>query len=73
MNNISQRVLDCLKDLLGRAVHPSDRIQEDLRADSIDLVEIVMALENEFGIEISSNTFQEWNTVQDVITYFENN
>ncbi|HZX13271.1 MAG TPA: acyl carrier protein [Thermodesulfobacteriota bacterium] len=42
---------------------------EDLGADSLDLVELVMAMEDEFGVEISDEDAQRIITVQDAINY----
>ncbi|HLE25598.1 MAG TPA: acyl carrier protein [Thermodesulfobacteriota bacterium] len=42
---------------------------EDLGADSLDLVELVMAMEDEFGVEISDEDAQRITTVQDAINY----
>ncbi len=42
---------------------------EDLGADSLDLVELVMAMEDEFGVEISDEDAQRIVTVQDAINY----
>jgi acyl carrier protein len=42
---------------------------EDLGADSLDLVELVMAMEDEFGLEISDEDAERIVTVQDVINY----
>ncbi|KRT67092.1 MAG: putative acyl carrier protein [Candidatus Dadabacteria bacterium CSP1-2] len=42
---------------------------EDLGADSLDLVELVMAMEDEFGVEISDEDAQRIITVQDAISY----
>ena len=42
---------------------------EDLGADSLDLVELVMAMEDEFGVEISDEDAQRIITVQDAIDY----
>ena len=46
--------------------------KEDLQADSLDLFEMVMALEEEFDMEIPSEDLEQLETVQDVITYIEN-
>ncbi|RUV17882.1 MULTISPECIES: acyl carrier protein [unclassified Mesorhizobium] len=44
---------------------------DDLGADSLDLVELVMAAEEEFGIEISDAEAETWLTVRDAVTYIE--
>ena len=44
---------------------------EDLGADSLDIVEIVMALEEEFDIEISDDEAEQAKTVGDVVNYLE--
>ena len=43
--------------------------KDDLNADSLDLFELVMALEDEFGIEIPSEELEQLNTVGDVLNY----
>lgn len=48
-------------------------LREDLGADSIGLVELVMALEDEFDIEIDDSKLDEIITVSDVVSYIENN
>lgn len=45
--------------------------KEDLKADSLDLFEMVMALEEEFDLEIPSEDLEQLETVKDVITYIE--
>ncbi|MBE8162941.1 MAG: acyl carrier protein [Bdellovibrionaceae bacterium] len=46
---------------------------EDLGADSLDIVEIVMSFEEEFGIEIPDSDAEKLKTVQNVIDYLEKN
>ncbi|MCL2566775.1 MAG: acyl carrier protein [Alphaproteobacteria bacterium] len=50
---------------------PEASFSEDLGADSLDTVELVMALEEEFGVQISDEDAQKLTKVQDVITYIE--
>ena len=46
-------------------------LKEDLDADSLDLFELVMALEEEYDVEIPSDDLAELNTVGDVINYLK--
>lgn len=48
-------------------------IAEDLGADSLDLVEILMSLEDEFGISIPDEAIPEIKTIKDVVAYIEKN
>lgn len=48
-------------------------IREDLGADSLDAVEVIMALEDEFGITIDDDTAQNFKTVGDLVDYVEKN
>lgn len=45
--------------------------KDDLDADSLDLFELVMALEEEYNVEIPSEDLNELNTVEDVIKYLQ--
>ena len=46
-------------------------IQEDLGADSLDAVELIMALEEEFGIDVQDEEAENFKTVGDVVRYIE--
>ncbi|MCW3053047.1 MAG: acyl carrier protein [Chthonomonadaceae bacterium] len=52
-------------------VTPSASIVDDLGADSLDVVEIVMGLEEEFDIEVSDQDAEKLPTVQDIVNYVE--
>lgn len=52
-------------------VTPDARFREDLEADSLDLVELIMAFEEKFGEEISDEDAQKINTVGEVVKYIE--
>ena len=52
-------------------VTPEARFREDLEADSLDLVELIMAFEDEFGGEISDEEAQEFKTVGQVVEYVQ--
>jgi acyl carrier protein len=69
-----ERISDIIVDLLGvepEKVTPEARVREDLEADSLDLVELIMALEEEFGAEISDEDAQKITTVGGIIAYVE--
>ena len=61
-------------DLLGvdeSKVTPEARFREDLEADSLDLVELIMAFEDKFGGDISDEDAQQISTVGDAVTYID--
>jgi acyl carrier protein len=65
-----ERVRDILVDHLGVApehVTPTAAIIDDLGADSLDLVELIMAFEDEFGTEVSDYEAEKWLIVQDAV------
>jgi acyl carrier protein len=71
---IEQRVKDIIVEQLGvnaDQVVPEAKFIEDLGADSLDTVELVMALEEEFGAEIPDEQAEKLQTVGDVIKYVE--
>jgi len=52
-------------------VKPESKFVEDLGADSLDVVEMIMALEEKFEIEIPDSEAEKIQTVQDVVNYIE--
>ena len=74
MASAFEKVRDIIVDQLG--VDPDDvtlesSFREDLKADSLDLVELIMAFEEEFGGEISDEKAQELETVGDVVRHLD--
>ena len=70
--SIEDRVREIICEQLGVSadeVTPQASFIEDLGADSLDLVELVMALEEEYGMEISDEDAEKIRTVQDVLEY----
>jgi acyl carrier protein len=71
---IDQRVKEIVVEQLGvkpDQVTPQAKFIEDLGADSLDTVELVMALEEEFGIEVPDDQAEKLQSVGDVIKYVE--
>ena len=70
--SIADRVKDIIVDQLGvsaEQVTPEAKFVEDLGADSLDTVELVMAFEEEFDIEVPDDEAEKLQSVGDVITY----
>lgn len=55
------------------AVTLESNLLEDLGADSLDLVDLVMSLEDEFGLEVPDEEFDNIKTVSDVVKFIEEN
>ena len=73
-NSIEQRVVDIIVEQLGVNADqgtPEAKFIEDLSADSLDTVELVMALEETFGQEIPDEEAEKLQSVGDVIKYIE--
>ena len=73
---IFEKLKGIIVDQLGveeSAVKPEATFVEDLSADSLDIVELVMAIEEEFELEIPDQAAESIVTVQDVINYIKNN
>ena len=73
---IDQRVKDIIVEQLGvnaDQVTPAAKFIEDLGADSLDTVELIMALEEEFNIEVPDDAAEKLLTVGDVTKYIEEN
>ncbi|MQA88847.1 MAG: acyl carrier protein [Gemmatimonas sp.] len=74
MADIEARVKDIIITELGvedEKVTPDASFVEDLGADSLDTVELVMAFEEEFGIEIPDEDAEKMQTVGDAIEYIK--
>ena len=52
-------------------VKPETHLMKDLEADSMDAVEIIMAIEDEFDIEVPDEDAEKFQTVNDIISYVE--
>lgn len=75
MEDILERVTKIIVDRLGveeSEVTLEARFREDLGADSLDVVELVMELEDEFDMEISDEEAEKISTVGDAVDYIKN-
>ena len=71
---VEERVKEIICEQLGveeDEVNPNAKFIEDLGADSLDTVELVMAFEEEFGCEIPDDAAEKIVTVQDAINYIK--
>ncbi|MGA2109632.1 MAG: acyl carrier protein [Syntrophorhabdales bacterium] len=71
---IAEKVKKMIVEQLGvneSEVQPEAKFIDDLGADSLDIVELVMALEDEYGIEIPDEDAEKIETVGDAIRYIE--
>lgn len=76
MSDIAERVKKIIVEHLGTdeaKVTDSASFIDDLGADSLDTVELVMALEEEFGCEIPDDAAEKIMTVKDAVDYIEKN
>ena len=74
MNDTEARVSKIIVDLLGvkeDQIVMDARFREDLEADSLDLVELIMAFEEEFEGEISDEDAQKISTVAEAVKYID--
>ena len=73
---MSEEVFEKIKDIIvelldveEEKITPTARFREDLEADSLDLVELIMEFEEQFGGEISDEDAQKITTVGEAVTY----
>ena len=74
MSDVTSKVTKIIVDQLGVSadeVKPEAKFVDDLGADSLDLTELIMAMEEEFDIEIADADAQKIQKVQDAIDYIE--
>ena len=71
-------VFDKVKEIILRELNidpskvtPEAHLEKDLGADSLDAVEVIMALEDEFDMSVDDDALQTIKTVQDLVEYIE--
>lgn len=73
-NNVEQKVIDIISRELGvnvDEIKKDSTFVEDLGADSLDIVELVMKFEDEFSIEIPDEDAEKIQTVNDAVSYVQ--
>ena len=71
-----EKVRDIIVETLGceaEQVTPEASLADDLGADSLDVVDMLMSLEDEFDVEIPDDEIEKIRTVGDLVTYIEEN
>jgi acyl carrier protein len=72
MNSVSSRVNTLVVEHLGvevRSLAPEANLLDDLGADSLDVVELVMAIEAEFGVAVPDEEVENIRTIGDIVAY----
>lgn len=64
-----QEIIATQLNVDGANIKPESSFKEDLNADSLDLFELIMALEDEYSVEIPAEDLEKMATVQDVMDY----
>ena len=70
-----EKMKEMIADQLGvdaAAIKPETKFKDDLGADSLDLFELIMSMEEEFGVEIPTDDLEKMATVNDVMEYLKN-
>ncbi len=70
-----EKIIDIITSQLGcdaELIGEDSALFEDLGADSLDLVEILMAVEEHFGVSIPDEEMPEFRTVSDILAYIDN-
>lgn len=66
-----QTILEAHLGVDKEQVVPASHLDDDLGADSLDRVQITMAIEEVFGIDVRDNEEDGWRTVQDILDYLD--
>ena len=69
-----EKLVEILKEQLnldGKEIKPESSFKDDLEVDSLDLFELVMAIEDEFVVEIPSEDLEKLTTIQSVMDYLK--
>lgn len=73
---VFDKVVEILSEQLGVApekISMDSLLEEDLDADSLDSIDIVMSIEDEFGLEVPDEVIAEMKSVADIVNFIESN
>ena len=59
-------------ELDAETITPDSNVLDDLGADSLDVVDLIMSVEDEFGIEVPDEALEDIRTVEEMVKYIEN-
>lgn len=71
---VKKQVVQIVADQMGAAeseINEDTKLQDDLGADSLDMVELMFEFEDEYQISIDDEDVEKWSTVKDIIDYVE--
>ena len=60
-------------DIDPETIEMTSNLQTDLGADSLDAIDIVMSIEDEYGIEVPDSVIENMRSVEDIVSFIENN
>lgn len=72
---MDEKIINLIADKLGKkkeSIKMESRLVEDLGADSLDVVELIMTFEEEFGVSLPDEDVSKLKTVGDIIKYIKN-
>ncbi|GDX40588.1 acyl carrier protein [Armatimonadota bacterium] len=71
LDSVKKILVDKLPDASAEKITPEASVMDDLGADSLDVVEIIMAIEEEFSVDIPDEEAEALITVQSIVDYIE--
>ncbi len=69
---MEKQIINLVAEKLGKKVEdvkPTSRLVEDLGADSLDVVELIMAFEDEFGVSLPDEDIANMKTIEDIVKF----
>lgn len=60
-------------DIDPETIEMTSNLQTDLGADSLDAIDIVMSIEDQYGIEVPDSVIENMKSVEDIVSFIENN